>query len=227
MKDFLLNKKWTGVLCTIFVAFIISVIASNLAVKFVKAIAPTVVAEAADFLPITIEKETIIEPKETVIRKNYGTDSNPIWVVLDTRTDELSSTDLQNQGLYISRKFIYGVSAQKTEIRSFANMPDMTINYQMLSDGAQWMENHAGVYAFSILFISMLIYIGIAVLLYSAIIHLIIGKYLKLEFSQTLRVTTLSYLFLLVIGTLIVPLGIIVTFILLISANYAVAKYIK
>lgn len=227
MKNFLLEKKWTGVLCTLIVAFAVSYLSSSYAAKFVKAMAPTVVAEASDFLPITLEQGAITEPKETVISKNYGTNTAPILVVLDTRVDELNSTDLQAQGLYISRKFIYGVSSKKTEIRSFADLPDMTINHQMLENGAEWLEKYAGIYAFGILFVTILIYIAIAVLLYSAIIHLIIGKAMKSDFTRTLRVTTLSYLLLFVLGAITVSFGIIITFVLLLFANYAVAKYIK
>ena len=43
-------------------------------------------------------------------------------VVLDTRVDEFEASKLSNNGLYVSRKYIYGVSPQKTEIRSLVRI---------------------------------------------------------------------------------------------------------
>ena len=225
MEKTLLNTKWLGTICVVAVAFIFSFLASNYASTAIRAFMPTFVTEASQFLPITVEKGTIVEPKDTQIKKNYGTADSPFVVMLDTNADELTSADLTAQGLYISRKFIYGVKSDKTEVWGLDKLSDMTINQELLQQGAEWVEQKSGGYAFAILFISILLYIPFAILLYAAVIQLIIGMALKVGFGRTLRVTTLGYLALFVIGAFTVSIGIIVTFILLLGANWLTAKY--
>lgn len=224
MKKFLLDTKWIGALSIFIVSFVFAYLASGYAVKAIKAVSPTVVTEASQFLPITIENGAISEPKDTVISKNYGNEAAPLMVVLDTRVDEFSSDDIKNQGMYISRKFIYGVSAQKTEIRSFDSVPNMTIDRQLLIQGADWLETKSGGYIFAAILLSLIIYIGCAVLIYAAIIHLLVGKAMKVSFGRSLRVTTLGYLVLFILATTVVSIGIIVTFVLLAVINYCIDK---
>lgn len=224
MKKFLLDTKWIGALSIFIVSFVFAYLASGYAVKAIKAVSPTVVTEASQFLPITIENGAISEPKDTVISKNYGNEAAPLMVVLDTRVDEFSSDDIKNQGMYISRKFIYGVSTQKTEIRSFDSVPNMTIDRQLLIQGADWLETKSGGYIFAAILLSLIIYIGCAVLIYAAIIHLLVGKAMKVSFGRSLRVTTLGYLVLFILATTVVSIGIIVTFVLLAVINYCVDK---
>lgn len=226
MEKTLLNTKWLGALSVAVVAFIFSFMVKNYAINAISAFMPTVVTEAAQFLPITIKNGAITEPKNALISKNYGNEQNPIMVVLDTRTDELSAENLKDQGVYISRKFFYGVSTEKTEIRSLSLLSDMTIDQQMLVQAAAWLEQYSGGYIFVTCFIALLIYFGCAILLYAALAHLIVGMAMKVGFSRTLRVTTLGYLALFIISSYTVSISFIITLVVLLGVNYLTAKYV-
>lgn len=226
MEKTLLNTKWLGATCVVLVSFIFSYLACNYAVKAMNTFMPTVVTEVSQFLPITVENGAIVEPKDTLISRNYGNDERPYMLVLDTRTDELNAENIKNQGLYISRKFIYAIARDKTEIRSLSSFANMTIDQEMLVQGAEWLEQKSSGYIFGFLFISLLLYLSIVILLYAAVVHLLLNTMQKVEFKRTLRVTTLAYLGLFIICTFTVSIGFIVTFILLFGANYLTAKYI-
>lgn len=224
MEKTLLNTKWLGTICVVVVSLLIAFMASSYTVNALKTIMPTVVTESADFLPITIENGTIVEPKDTLISKSYGSDNNSFSVVLDTRTDELSAADITTPGVYASRKFIYGVKSDRTEVRSLSEVSNITIDQEMMQSGAEWVENHSGGYIFVVLFLSLLIYICFAILLYAALAHLLVGMAMKVSFGRTLRVTTLGYLALFLIGAFTISTGVIITFVLLLLANYVTAK---
>lgn len=225
MDKTLLNTKWLGTICVVVVSLIIAFMASSYTVSALKTIMPTVVTESADFLPITVENGAIVAPKDTLISKTYGEGDNVFSVVLDTRTDELSAADITNQGVYVSRKFIYGVKSDKTEVRSLSQVSNITLDQEMLQQGAEWTEKHSGGYIFAAIFLSLLIYISLAILIYAALVQLFLGLAMKVGFGRTLRVTTLGYLALFIIGAFAIPTGFIVTLVLLLLANYLVAKH--
>ena len=224
MKKLLLETKWIGALAVILFALVVSYYVSDWASTFIKQVRPTAVAELSEFLPITLENGEIVDPQGAYIRKTYGPQNMPINIVLDTRSDSLSSDEISEQGLYVSRKYIYAVSKQKTEIRSFEDMPNATIDRQLLEAGADWMEQNAGTYIFGTLFLSLALFMALASLIYAALIQLLIGKMIKVNFARTLRVTTLCYVALAIFGMAVFSIGVIVKFVLLLAANYGVAK---
>lgn len=230
MKKLLLETKWVGALAVILFALVVSYYVSGWASTFIKQVRPTVVAELSEFLPITLENGEIVNPQGAYIRKTYGKtygpQNMPINIVLDTRSDSLSSDEIREQGLYVSRKYIYAVSKQKTEIRSFEDMPNATIDRQLLEAGADWLEQNAGIYIFGTLFLSLALIMALASLIYAALIQLLIGKMIKVNFARTLRVTTLGYVALAIFGMAVFSVGMIVKFVLLLAANYGVAKYV-
>ena len=225
MDKTLLNTKWLGTICVVVVSLVIALMAGSYTINALKTIMPTVVTETADFLPITIENGAIVEPKDTVISKSYGKGNNTFSVVLDTRTDELSAADITTPGVYASRKFIYGVKSDRTEVRSLSEVSNITIDQEMMQSGADWIENHSGGYIYVTMFLSLLAYICFAILIYAALVQLFLGMALKVGFGRTLRVTTLGYLALFIIGAFAIPTGFIVTLVLLLLTNYLVAKH--
>lgn len=226
MKKFLLETKWVGLLIAVVFALIVAVIASNQAATFVKVASPYVATEAQEFLPVTLENGTIVEPKDTVIRKTYAAGSSGSFeVVLNTQVDELRTDDIKTPGLYFSRKAMYAVSSQKTEIRSLSDLPDMTIDSEMFEAGVKWLEANVNKYLFLAIFVGLLGFFAVAVLLYSALSQLLLGKLISSDFSRTLRITTLSYIALTAIAWFLsVPIGIIVKFVLILLANYGVNR---
>lgn len=226
MKKLLLNTKGIGALAVILFALVVSYYSANWASAFIKQVMPTAVTEISDFLPITIENGEIVYPQNAYIRKTYGTQNTAYNVVLNTQVDSLNTDDIKEQGLYISRKYIYAVSTQKTEIRDFEQMPNMTFDRQLLEAGADWMVNKSGIYVFLTLFVSVALFMGLASLIYAALVQLLIGKMLSVDFARTLRVTTLGYVALAIISLAVFSIGIIVKFVLLLAANYLVGKYI-
>lgn len=226
MKKFLLETRWVGLLITAVFALIIAYIASNQAALFVKAVSPTVVVEAQDFLPVTIEKGTIVAPNDVIIHKSYSVGKdNYVEVVMNTQVDELSADAINNQGLYFSRKFMYVVSQQKTEIRSLSDFPDMVIDSEMFEAGVKWLEANVNKYLFLAIFIGLLGFFAVAILLYSALSQLLLGKYTTSDFPRTLRITTLTYVLLTALAWFaILPIGLIVKFVLILLANFGVNR---
>ena len=226
MKKFLLETKWVGVLTVAIFALIVSFVASNQAALFVKTVSPTVVAEAQNFLPVTIANGTIVEPKDVIIHKSYavGKDDSA-EVVLNTQVDELSADAINNQGLYFSRKYMYAVSRQKTEIRSLADFPDMVIDSEMFEAGVKWLEANVNKYLFLAIFAGLLGFFAVAILLYSALSQLLLGKYISSEFPRTLRITTLAYVCLTALVWFVgLPIGWIAKFVLILLTNFGVNR---
>lgn len=231
MKKFLLETRWIGVLTVAVFSLIVSYVAANQAALFVKSAAPTIMAEAQYFLPVTIVNGTIVEPKDTVIHKSYAVGKSAtgedmsVEVVLDTRTDELSADAINNQGLYFSRKYMYAVSRQKTEIRSLSDFPDMIIDSEMFEAGVKWLEANVNRYLFLAIFAGLLGFFAVAILLYSALSQLLLGKYVSADFSRTLRITTLAYIALTALVWFAgLSIGLIIKFVLILLANFGVNR---
>ena len=228
MKKFLIeliNRKWIGVILTVLFSFVVAWISTTTVARYMQAAAPVVSQEAQAFLPITLENGAITEPQNTVIVKEYQLNDSTMKVVLNTEVDELSSDDIKDSGVYFSRKFMYAVSPQKTEIRSLSDMPNMTVDQEMFDTGMKWLEAKVGGYLFATVFIMLLIYIGIAVLIYAGISQLLLGKLTASPFGRTLRITTLGYLVLFIIALISGWLmNILIKLVLLILLNYFTNK---
>ena len=61
-------------------------------------------------------------------------------MVLNTQVDELGVEDIQTPGLYLSRKAVYVVSEDKTELRSLSSVPDVRLDEEKLDAVQQWVE---------------------------------------------------------------------------------------
>ncbi len=225
MKKFLLDTKWIGVGLAVLFSLTIAWITTSKTSLFVKTVTPYIAEEAQAFLPITIEDGAIIEPKDTVISKEYNLNNKTIYVILNTEVDELSADEIKNSGLYFSRKYMYGVTPQKTEIRSLQDLPNITVDSEMFNDGVKWLETHVDGYLFAVIFIMMLAWIGFAVLIYAALSQLLLGRVISSAFTRTLRITTLGYLVLLIIelGTGF-GINILIKLVLLLLFNYCINK---
>jgi hypothetical protein len=194
MKKFLFETKWVGVGLVVIFSLIVAWITTTKTALFVKTVTPYVSQEVQAFLPVTFEKGVITEPENKVIAKEYVLGDTTLNVVLNTETDELSSDEIKKEGIYFSRKYMYGVTSNKTEIRDYSDIPDMTIDQEMFENGANWLSAHVGGYLFVTVFMMLLAYIGVAVLIYAGLTQLFIGKAVKTGFERTLRIATYGFL---------------------------------
>lgn len=224
MKEIFLDKKWVGAIALVVYSLIIAVLFTGMGVKLVENGAPVVEKEINEFLPITIADGAIVAPQDALISKVYG-DSR---VVLDTRADEFETSALKDKGLYISRKYIYAVSKDKTEIRGIDNFPNMTIDEEVMSGVFKIIHERAGVYIFFTLFISFIIFFACAIGLYTLVMYWPLKALYHNEFGQVLRINTFAYI---VISALTLLLGfslsIIITFVLMFGANCGVNEGLK
>ena len=195
MKNFLLQNKWLGFVALLIYALIASAVVSKSGIELVKQYTPVVVQEAEQFLPITLQDGEIVAPQNTIISQTYGDDENEMKfsVVLDTSRDEFEATSLNKPGLYVSKKFIYGVNGQKTEIRSLKEFPDGTLDKETLDAGADLFVKNVQKYMFPLYALVTLIIAMIAVLIYTLVMHWLLAIMFKVNFGQTLRVNTLVY----------------------------------
>ncbi len=228
MKKFLLEQKWVGVGIVVIVSLLVAWISTSKTVKFVQAVSPYISEEAQAFLPITFENGVITEPQNAVITKeyNYGYNNEKVVkVVLNTAVDELNSNDIKDSGVYFSRKYMYAVSPQKTEIRTFEDFPNMTVDQETFDSGIKWLETKVSGYLFVIIFFMMLIWIGLASAVYAAISQLLLGKVVPSAFARTLRITTIGYvvLFIIELGTGL-GINILIKLVLLVLLNYFINK---
>lgn len=227
MKKFFLETRWIGLLAVLAFALVVARLATNAANAFVKENVPDLAAEARNFLPISIENGTIVEPAEALISKTYSDEEgeNSFYVVLNTQVDEASLNDLSGNGLYVTRKAVYVVSPEKTECRSLDMLPDMTVDGEKLDSLLSWLEKHLGKYLFVGIAVALFFFVSSAILLYSALAHLLVGMHFPVRFSRTLRITLWTYL----VSTALawfagLPIGIIVKFILVLLANFVIDK---
>lgn len=223
MKEFLLNKKYLGLFSVLIYVLIVSVYATNITKEMLHAATPFIAEEADYFLPIAFEGGRVVTPENKVISRSYGANNRVFNVVLDTRFDEMPNTMLEHEGIYLSRKYLYAVSDKKTEIRKMDDIPDIYIDAENFSAGLKLMEEKADKYLFFGVLGVMLIFVSVAILLYSLVIHLLMTLLYNTEFTKTLRITTLAYVAISVLE-LILPfsIGIITMFLILALINVAV-----
>ena len=224
MKKLLLETRWLGLLAVLGFAAVVAGLATKVVNQFVKENAPDVAAEARNFLPIALENGQLVEPADALIRKTYGDEDGSFDVVLNTQVDELGVEDLQTIGLYASRKAVYVVSKEKTELRSLDALPDFRFDEKTLDALLQWVEGKLGVALFVAVFIGAFLFMSVAILLYASLAHLLVGKHFGADYSRTLRITVWTYL-VLTASSLYLPIGIIVKFVLVLLANFLIDKF--
>lgn len=230
MKEFLAKNKWMGFVAVLAYALITAIYAAQIIVPTVKEYLPVVAQEADQFLPITIENGEITSPVDTVISKTYGSGANEAIVVLDTRVDEFETSALEKPGLYISKKYMYGVTPQKTEIRSFESMQvsHMVIDSEGIKTVTDYITKNIGKYLFGVVFIVLLLFSCVAILLYTILMHWIVAIWFKQPFSQTLFINSLTYVLISVLGIFTTfDLSTIVRFVAFIAVNVGVCSTLK
>lgn len=228
MKDILLYKKWMGALALVIYSLIVAMFGTGIGTKFVEQAAPIVEQELAGFLPITFSGGEIVAPKDTVISRTYGSDNNVRKVVLDTRAEEFETSALKDEGLYVSRKYVYVVSSKEMKITSLKDIPDMTIDEEILHDAGQIIVSKAGLYIFCTVFIFFLVFAAAAIGLYSLAMHWALKGLFANSFAQTLRINTFAYIGVSAL-TLIIGynISIVITFVILFAVNYGVNKWLQ
>ncbi len=204
MKNFLLYNKWLGFIALLLYALIASAVVSKFGIALVEQYTPIVTTEAEQFLPITLQNGEIVAPQNAVISQSYGVNDNNMKfnVVLNTTRDEFEATSLTEPGLYISKKFVYGVNGQKTEIRSLKEFPDGTLDKETLDAGATLFVKNVQKYMFPLYAIVALIVAMIVVLLYTVVMHWLMAIMFKVNFGQTLRINTLVYVVISIVSIL-------------------------
>ena len=227
MKEILLNRKWIGAAALMVYSLIVAFLFTNFIVDAVKKTAPIVQQELADFLPITISDGEIVEPKERIISKTYGSGKDERKIVLDTNVEEFITSDLKDKGLFISRKYIYVVSDSRTEVRDLKNIPNMTIDREVLQEIAETAETKAGIYIFFGIFVAFWAVAAAVIGLYTLAMHWALTGVFHNQFAQTLRINTFAYIVVSALSMIAgFNIGIIATFVILGAANYAVNKWL-
>jgi len=225
MKNFLIERKWVGFGLVVLFSLLIAWVTTTKTSLFLRTITPYVAQEAQSFLPVTIENGTIVEPKDTVISKEYVLRGKNISVVLNTEADELNTDEIKNSGIYFSRKFMYMVTPQKTEIRDLNEFENMTLDQESLDETAKWLEAKSESYLFVSIFIMLLSFFGLAILFYAALTQLLLGKVVNTDFYRTVRITTLAYLILTTIELFSgMPINILIKFVIIVIINYYINK---
>jgi len=227
MKELLLGKKWFGAMVLAVYALAVAYWATGFAVNVIKQTMPQVEQELAAFLPVVIEKGEVVIPKDAIISKVYGQGNNMRNIVLDTRVDELETSELKGKGVYLSRKYLYIVSDIKTEVHPVNKLPDMVIDAETLHDASQIIQDKAGGYIFAGIFLFLLIFSAAAIGLYSLAMHWALSGMFNITFNQTLRINTLSYIVISALSFIGLNVSIIITFVVLFMVNYGVNKYLK
>ena len=228
MKEILLDKKWIGAGVLVIYSLLVAVFFTDLGVKFVNNAAPVIEREIDEFLPVTVSEGEITAPKDAYISKVYGSGRNEGRVVLDTRIDEFETSALKDKGVYISRKYIYAVSGEKTEIRSLATFPNMTIDEEVMSSLFKIIRERAGAYIFFTLFVCFLVFFACAIGLYTLVMYWPLKALYHNDFRQVLRINTLAYIVISALTLLLsFNLSIIITFVLLFGVNCGVNEGLK
>ena len=222
MEKFILRQKWLGFCAVILVSLIAAVYTASSVSKAYQSVEPYIYKEMGYFLPITFKNGEIVSPRNTVIERSYGPQNNAYKVVLNTRVDDLNIADLKS-GIYVTRNKFYSYDAGKGEVKiqSLKQMPDMELTASEVKAFLTQMGGYLKPFLALFMFALLAIYIGVAVLVYTIILHCIFKKAYGADFALTLRVNTLAYLVLLCISLLAdINFGIIVTFLVMMACNY-------
>ena len=163
--------------------------------------------------------------QDTIISKTYGDANSKFEIVLDTRKDAFDTSALSTPGMYVSKKYIYVVNEQKTEVRSFASMklPNMVLDKEVVQTWSDYAQKKLGKYLFVTTFLLMLLYVFSAVVLYTAVMHWLIAKFFNVRFSQTFMLNAFTYTAIALIGLFTgFNLSVLVTLVALVAVNVAV-----
>ncbi|MBR1600398.1 MAG: hypothetical protein IJ677_02340 [Alphaproteobacteria bacterium] len=228
MKEILLHRRWVGAIALVIYSLIVAILGADIGVKFVQQSAPIVEQELNVFLPITFSGGEIVSPRDTIISRVYGSGNNVRKVVLDTRAEEFETSALKDEGIYVSRKYVYAVSSREMKITSLKEMPDITIDSEVLHETRQIIENRAGVYIFCTVFVFFLLFAAVAVGLYSLAMHWALKGLFANSFAQTIRINTYAYILISGLTLLIgYNISIVITFVILFGVNYGVNKWLQ
>jgi len=228
MKNFLLDKKFIGAIAVFVYVICASVYFSQTMSDAIVQYSPVVAKEMKAFLPITVANGEIVEPKNTVIKRSYGDATSSFDVVLDTRVNEFDASSLKNQGLYISRKYIYGVQKLKTEIRSISELGDGTLDSEKFNGFIEFLNANAGKYIFAISFVILFFVSVIAILFYTIVMHWLMAMLFKVGFARTLRINSLAYVAIAALKTFTaINISILLTLVIMLALNVGVNNVLK
>ena len=102
----------------------------------------------------------------------------------------------------------------------------MTVDSEMFAAGVKWLEANVNKYMFLAIWAGLLGFFAVAILLYTALSQLLLGKLVAADFPRTLRITTLAYIVLTALAWFAnIPLGLIIKFVLVLAANYGVNRF--
>lgn len=222
MEKFILRQKWLGLLAIIFVSLFFALDWSGQVSKAYIEAEPIISQEAGYFLPIRFFNGEIVSPQNTLIERTYGSAPNSYKVVLNTEVEDLNISELTS-GIYLTRNKVYSYDAKKGEVKiqSLAKVPDMEISKSDVDD----LMLQFGIYLKPLLglifFAVLAIYMGIAILIYTLIMHWLFKKVYNADFALTLRVNTLTYVAMFIISVLLdTNFGIIITILIMLAFNY-------
>ena len=214
MEKIILRQKWLGFMAVILISLILAVYTSNSLNTAYEAVEPTISQEIGYFLPVTIKNGEIVSPRNALIERSYGPAQNQYKVVLNTEVEDLNISDLSS-GIYVTR------NKGEVKIQSLAKMPDMELTTTKVKDFLSMFGEYLKPVTMFIIFVFLAIYIGLAVLAYSIVMHWLFKRLYNADFALTLRVNTLTYLVLLCISTVLgMNVGIIVTLLVMLAGNY-------
>lgn len=222
MKELFIDKKWVGAILLVIYSLFGSLYMTRGLNDIIHQSAPMIVQEVEEFLPITIEGGKIVAPENVVISKNYGTAKNAASIVLNTKVDEFDAADLNKIGVYISKKYIYIVQANKTEIHKISEFPNITINRELLNNIVYYIDQNAGRILFFISFFGILLITMLMITIYTALIHWLMALLFKAPLTLTLRLNTLGCIAIPLLGYLTpIKLGLFASLIALLVLNMA------
>lgn len=199
MKN-ILTKHWLGPIAVFAYTLCVSLyIVIGYINPFITEIMPSIQEEAKSFLPITIENGEITQPKDVVIKKKYTFKDGDLIINLDTRTDTLDINKLTEVGFYISKKCMYMISDEKSQMRCFdpaVNQEPITINEDQLNQFISFFDTYFN--SILVIFLMLFLYIGfyIVILFFTLISHWIVALLSKTTFGQTLFINTFLYILL-------------------------------
>ena len=218
MEKFILRQKWLGFCAVIFVSLLMALYLAKSATNAFETASPYIAKEVEYFLPITIENGEIISPKNTVIERNY----EGYKVVLNTEVEDLNISDLQT-GIYVTKNKFYSYDAKKGEVKiqSLQKVPNTVLTPADFKTLLNKNDDYIKPVLLFVFFFLISFFIGISSLFYAIILHWLFKRLYGADFALTLRVSTLAYLALFCVSTVLdISTGFIVTLLVMMACNY-------
>ena len=190
--NYILRGKGRGFLPLLTGSLLLSILFSLFVHAHMDMLLPLTAADLRPIVPITFENGVIVEPIDQLKKTTVKRDHIEYAIVLDTRADEIDRKELDQTGIYLSRRYFYVVDGQQINRQSFNDLSAVV-------DEANLEQSFEKVHFYAVVAIFIFTALGLFVfflfmMLFLLITLLLMGVAKRLTWSARMRLNSLVVL---------------------------------